>query len=70
MKEIILTRKQRRQIREEFDDPTNSTISSWMRFRTNSKLAKLARKRALKLGGRLVEVNDITPEPDDIDREN
>ncbi|MDD3152720.1 MAG: hypothetical protein PHE45_07505 [Bacteroidales bacterium] len=41
---------------KEFDNPTRATLASWMRFRTTSSLAILARERALAIGGRLVEI--------------
>ncbi|MDD3152562.1 MAG: hypothetical protein PHE45_06675 [Bacteroidales bacterium] len=50
-------------MRIEFDTPTRSTLSSWMKFRTNSKLARLAQRRALELGARIFESQDITPDP-------
>lgn len=55
-KQILLTRCQREQLMKEFDNPTRATLASWMRFRTTSSLAILARERALAIGGRLVEI--------------
>ena len=57
-KRIEVTADVRSQLREEFELASDQTVYTALRFQTNSPSAKMIRRRALALGGKLWETVD------------